>query len=248
MQNTMKRNTLFQVALLQSLVQGYFDGIISVGELKRHGDTGIGTFDGVNGEMIVLDGVVYRAAADGSVVVPSDEETEPFGNVAFFAAKETLVLNGIADMAALQEALNGEVNRLGANCFYMVKIEGVFASIKVRSVYKQAKPYRALDVALAADQTEFDFMNVGGTMVGLYCLDYMGGLNCAGWHFHFLTEDRSRGGHVLQVSVKDATAAFSVLDRFEMVLSCESTFQSMDLAKDMNDAIHRAETATIGKN
>ena len=62
-------DVLYQVALIQSLVQGYYDGIITVGELKQHGDTGIGTFEGLNGEMIVLDGTVYQAVADGSALV-----------------------------------------------------------------------------------------------------------------------------------------------------------------------------------
>ena len=243
-----RADTMYQVALLQSLAQGYFDGIITVGELKEHGDTGIGTFEGVNGEMIVLDGTVYQAVADGSIATPSDEETVPFSNVTFFDTDETLALSGIADMKALQEAMNGAVNRLGANCFYMVKIDGKFDSIKVRSEYKQEKPYRALDVALAADQTEFDYEDIQGTMVGLYCPDYMGDLNSVGWHFHFITEDRTRGGHVLQVSVKEAEAVFDMTDGFEMTLSRDSEFQGMELAKDMDEAIHRAETATTGKN
>ena len=50
-----------QVALLQSLAQGHFDGITAVSELKTYVDTGIGTFEGVNGEMIFLDGVIYQA-------------------------------------------------------------------------------------------------------------------------------------------------------------------------------------------
>ena len=241
-------DTLYQVALLQSLVQGYYDGIITVGELKQHGDTGIGTFEGVNGEMIVLDGVVYQAISDGSIAIPADEETVPFSNVTFFDVDETLALSGIADMAALQEAMNGVVSELGANCFYMVKIDGTFESIKVRSEYKQEKPYRMLDEALAEDQTEFDYQDICGTMVGLYCPDYMGGLNSVGWHFHFINEDRTRGGHVLQVSVAEAEASFDMTDGFEMTLSRNAVFQDMALAKDEDEAIHRAETATTGKN
>ena len=241
-------DTLYQVALLQSLVQGYYDGIVTVAEVKRHGDTGIGTFEGVNGEMIVLDGTVYQAVADGSIAIPSEAETVPFSNVTFFDVDETLALSSITDMTALQEAMNGVVNRLGANCFYMVKIEGTFDSIKVRSEYKQEKPYRMLDVALAADQTEFDYENIRGTMVGLYCPDYMGDLNSVGWHFHFINEDRTRGGHVLQVSVGEAEASFDMTDGFEMTLSHDTEFQSMELAKDMDEAIQRAETATTGND
>ena len=242
------RDVLYQVALLQSLVQGYYDGIVTVGELKEHGDTGIGTFEGVNGEMIVLDGTVYQAVADGSIATPSDEETIPFSNVTFFEADETARLSDIADMAALQETMSGVVKELGANCFYMVRIDGTFDSIKVRSEYKQEKPYRALDVALAEDQTEFDYDDIAGTIVGLYCPDYMGDLNSVGWHFHFINEDRSRGGHVLQVSVKEAEAAFDVTDGFEMALSRDAEFQDMELSKDVDEAIHKAETATTGSN
>ncbi len=135
----------------------------------------------------------------------------------------------------------------GANLFYMVKIPGVFSSIKVRSAFKQAKPYRNLDVALAADQNEFDFEDVRGTMVGLYCPDYMGDLNSVGWHFHFLTEDLARGGHVLQVGVGEATALLDATPGFELFLPEEKAFQDMELSRDMDEAIHKAETATNGQ-
>ena len=236
---TATAESIYQVALLQSLAQGYFDGSMTVGDLKTHGDTGIGTFDGLNGEMIVLDGVVYQAIGDGSVVVPADDETVPFSNVTFFEEDITLPLSGIADMSSLQAALNEVVREHGANLFYMV--------IKVRSEFKQEKPYRNLDVALAADQNEFDFENIRGTMVGLYCPDYMGDLNSVGWHFHFLTEDLAQGGHVLQVSVDEATALLDATTGFELFLPEEEVFQNMELSKDMDEAIHKAETATNGK-
>ncbi len=73
--NADSRETMFQVALLQSLTQGYYDGIIEVSELKKYGDTGLGTFEGVNGEMIVLDGKVYQALGDGTVKEADDKET-----------------------------------------------------------------------------------------------------------------------------------------------------------------------------
>ena len=244
---TATAESIYQVALLQSLAQGYFDGSMTVGDLKTHGDTGIGTFDGLNGEMIVLDGVVYQAIGDGSVVVPADDETVPFSNVTFFEEDITLPLSGIADMSSLQAALNEVVREHGANLFYMVKIPGTFSFIKVRSEFKQEKPYRNLDVALAADQNEFDFENIRGTMVGLYCPDYMGDLNSVGWHFHFLTEDLAQGGHVLQVSVDVATALLDATPGFELFLPEEEVFQNMELSKDMDAAIHKAETATNGK-
>ena len=239
------RDSVYQVALLQSLAQGHFDGIVTVGALKEHGDTGIGTFDGLNGEMIVLDGVVYQAIHDGSIVIPPDSETIPFCNVTFFEQDIRLPLSDTADMAALQERLNAAVNEYGANVFYMVRITGTFSAIKVRSECKQEKPYRHLDVALAADQTEFDYENIRGTMVGLYCPSFMGGLNSVGWHFHFITEDLTRGGHVLQVSIAGADASLDAASGFVLKLpEDDAEFQSMDLSLNMDEAIHRAETAT----
>ncbi len=244
-------DTIYQVALLQSLAQGYFDGIVTVSQLKEHGDTGIGTFDGLNGEMIVLDGVVYQALGDGSIVIAPDDETVPFSNVTFFEEDVHLILTGIQDMAALQEKLTAFVNENGPNLFYMVKITGTFASIKVRSENKQEKPYRQLDVALAADQVEYDYKQIRGTMVGLYCPNYMGGLNSTGWHFHFIAEDLSRGGHVLQVSVDEAFAFIDATPGFTLEVPVNQAFQSIDLSRDMDEEIHRAETATsedaIGK-
>ncbi len=239
------RECVYQVALLQSLAQGHFDGMVTVGELKKHGDTGIGTFDGLNGEMIVLDGVVYRAAGDGSIEIPPDSETIPFSNVTFFEPDITLTLEDVADMAQLRERLNAAVNENGSNLFYVVRITGTFSFIKVRSEDKQEKPYGNLDVVLAADQYEYDYENIAGTMVGLYCPSFMGGLNSVGWHFHFITEDLTRGGHVLQVSIGSAEASLDTTPGFALALpETDADFHSMDLSIDMDEAINRAETAT----
>ena len=237
-------NSIYQVALLQSLAQGCLGGIITVGELKKHGDTGIGTFDGLDGEMIVLDGTVYQALGDGSVVIAAEDETVPFSNVTFFEEDFRLPIGRIPDLAALQNKLNAFVRENGPNLFNMVKIKGAFSSVRVRSESKQAKPYRQLDVALAADQVEYGYEKIGGTLVGLYCPDYMGTLNSTGWHFHFIAEDLTRGGHVLRVSVAEATASICAVSGFTLEVPTAPEFQSLDLSRNMDEEIHRAETAT----
>ena len=147
-----KEKSIYQVALLQSLTQGYYDGIIKVSELKQHGDTGIGTFEGVNGEMIVLDGVVYQALSDGSVKVADDNETVPFSNVTFFDSDTSEELSDIADINSLKKKLTEKVEEKGKNLFSMVKMTGEFKKMLVRSELKQEKPYKTLDKALETDQ------------------------------------------------------------------------------------------------
>ncbi len=234
--------TIYQVALLQSLTQGYYDGIIKVSELKEHGDTGIGTFEGVNGEMIVIDGKVYQALGDGSVKEAADDETVPFSNVTFFDSDVSVDLKDIKDMASFKTELDKTVNDKGKNMFYMVKVTGTFEKLYVRSEIKQEKPYKSLDKALETDQREFSYENITGTVVGLYCPDYMGGLNAAGWHFHFISDDRTKGGHILELSFKEAKAELDITPGFDMTLSDNGDFQGMELAKDVNDAIKKVET------
>jgi acetolactate decarboxylase len=236
------KETVYQVALLQSLTQGYYDGIIKVSELREHGDIGIGTFEGVNGEMIVLDGTVYQALGDGSVQKADDNETVPFSNVTFFDSDVKEKISDIKDINALKEALDKTVAKNGKNMFCFVKLNGEFKKMNVRSELKQEKPYKSLDKALATDQREFNYDNIKGTVVALYCPDYMGGLNTPGWHFHFISDDKTKGGHILELAFDSAQAEYDITPEFDMCLSDDDEFQKMELSKDVSGAIKKVET------
>ena len=242
-----ERETVTQVALLQSLAQGYFGGTITAGELRTMGDTGIGTFEGLNGEMIMLDGKIYQALGDGRVILCPDKTVIPFSNVTFFDRDIAVDLQNVKDKAALEKALNEAVKEHGANSFYMVKIPAEFSSILFRSEYGSQKPYPTLVEALKDKQTEFTEKNIKGTIVGLYCPSYMSELNSVGWHFHFLSDDKKKGGHVLELSFKKGTAYLDQTDKFSMLLHEDKNFHELNLAKDMRDDIRSAEQDTKGK-
>ena len=238
---TADRETIQQVALLQSLAQGYFGGTVTVEQLRAAGDIGIGTFKGLNGEMIVLDGTVYQALGSGEVVVADDKETIPFANVTFFDKDITLPLSDIADKAALEERLNRVVKEKGENSFYVIKMHTTFPGILFRSEYGSKEPYPTLVGALKEKQTEFNHKDITGTLVGLYCPGYMGGLNTPGWHFHFLSDDKKHGGHVLELSFRSGDVLMDKTDAFAMMLPDDNRFQSLNLAKDMKEDIRQAE-------
>ena len=126
----------------------------------------------------------------------------------------------------------------------MIKVNGTFEKMLVRSELKQEKPYKTLDKALETDQREFNYENIAGTVVGLYCPDYMSGLNAAGWHFHFISDDKTKGGHILELSFKNAKAELDITPSFDLALSDNADFQSMELAKNVDDAIKKVETDT----
>ena len=236
------RDVIYQVSLLQGLINGDYYGSVSVGELKQHGDTGIGTFNGLNGELIMLDGEVYRAAGDGSVEVVSDDETIPFSVVTFLDADETKKLNEIPDFDTLHNKLNHMVQQRGMNRFYMIRIEGTFREINVRSVYAQEEPYKRLTEVLECDQTFFMYENIEGTMVGVYCPPYMAALNAVGWHLHFISGDKTKGGHVLGVNIADAVLTWDDIDGFEVRLPKNEMFAGFDLTVDQSEDIKKIET------
>ena len=245
--NAVDREQLYQVALLQSLAMGYFDGSVSVGDFKTHGDIGIGTFDGLNGELIALDGVVYQALGNGKVVVADDSTGVPFGNITFFDEDFSVELKSVKSFDAMLKILNREVDKHGRNSFYAVKIDAHLNSILFRSELGQSKPYPTLVNALAKDQKEFTAENIDGTLVGLYCPDFAQSVNSVGWHFHFVSNDRKLGGHVMNVNIKNGVAAFDRTDAFNMALPGANNFDALDFNADLTSDIEKAEKGKYNK-
>lgn len=192
------RESLAQVALLQSLAQGYFGGTVTSGQLRKLGDTGIGTFEGLNGEMIVLDGKVYQALGDGRVLVAPDKTIIPYATVTFFDQDIAVSLKDIKDKAAFEKVLDDTVQKQGANSFYMVKLHAQFDSVLFRSEYGSKEPYPTLVEALKGKQTgvygEEHQRHLGGPVLPqLY-----GGPQLAGLAFPFLVGRQEKGRSCLR--------------------------------------------------
>jgi len=235
------RETINQIALLQSLTVGYFDGSITVKNLKKLGDTGIGTFEGLNGEMVFLDGVVYQGDQNCHANIMGDKETVPFSNVTFFDKDFTENLSTIETKTELEEHLNQIVKRLGENSFFMVKIPAHYAEILIRSEQGQQKPYPTLVQALQKTQYEVTLQDVDGTIVGLYCPAFMSSLNSVGWHFHFISSDKKFAGHVLDLNLQFGELQLDQTDKFAMVLPSQDSFHKLNLGQDLSEDIRKAE-------
>ena len=80
----MKENKLFQVGTLNSLMMGDYHGSVSVKDLLKEGNVGIGTYDGLDGEAIIVNGKAYDGRADGKVYEMNDNDTLPFSTVSHF--------------------------------------------------------------------------------------------------------------------------------------------------------------------
>ena len=218
------RETLTQVSTALAIEGGDYDGRLECGRLSRFGDFGIGTFHALDGEMVVLDGKVYQVGVDGAVRAASDSATTPFACVTFFEPDVTLSF-GAANAGTpegwslasdvLERLIDEQANvKHGArDLFVAVRVEGVFVQVRVRSVPAQKKPYPPLDEAVKGQQVS-ELKDVRGTLVGFRFPPAAGGMNVPGYHFHFLTADRSRGGHVLAFTLREGAVSVDVTPNF----------------------------------
>ena len=227
-----------QVSTLQALMQGAYEGQVACRELPKHGTLGIGTFDALDGELILLEGKVYQARADGRVVADPRTST-PFADVVRFEPET--VARDVAGPLNLAQTLEMLEEKAGSkNLLYAVRIDGDFREMKVRSVPRQARPYPPLAQAVK-QQRVFELKDVRGTLVGFRFPQYTQGLNMPGWHLHFISADRRAGGHVLEFSGEDLDVRLQTIRRFEMTLPTSGGFVTADLGRDMSKEIHEVE-------
>ena len=185
---------LFQTSTIDSLLEGNYDGDVSFAELEARGDFGLGTLNALDGEMIALDGNFFQVRADGRAYAVDRRARTPFAVVTVFEPGLSRTLDSLMDFAGLCEYVDQLLGETTACC--AVRVDGHFEYVKTRSVPRQRKPYPPL-VEVVKDQPTFELRDVPGSLVGFRFPDYAEGLNVTGYHFHFITADRSAGGHVL---------------------------------------------------
>src|SRR3972149_8451367 len=229
---------VFQASTISALLEGVYDGNVTYKDLKKRGDFGIGTVNSLDGEMIGLEGKFYQIKADGMAYSVPDAMKTPFAVVTFFKPDKALLLDKLANCKQLEKHLDTILPT--KNIIYAFKIEGDFKYIKTRSVPKQSKPYPPLMEAVK-DQPTFEFNNVKGTIAGFWFPSYMGEINVPGYHFHFITEDRKAGGHILYCQLHNGKIEIDYLSELFMALPDNSEFYNADLTKDRQGELEKVE-------
>jgi acetolactate decarboxylase len=187
-------HTLFQTSTIDVLLDGNYDGDVSFDELGDRGDFGLGTLNALDGEMVALDGRFYQIKADGRAYPVDGWARTPFAVVTAFEPDASRTLTTPMDFGALCGYLDRVLGREPGCC--AIRVDGHFDRVKTRSVPRQRKPYPPL-VEVVESQPTFELREVPGSLVGFRFPYYAQGINVAGYHFHFITDDRHAGGHVL---------------------------------------------------
>jgi acetolactate decarboxylase len=126
----------------------------------------LGTFDRLNGELVMLGGTTYRVPTSGVPVKVSPKTRTPFVQAVDFRPDATRRIprgTPCADLGSLITDLAGTSDGVIA-----VRLRGHFTSLTTRSVPRQAKPYPPLS-DVVAEQTELDLDAENATPVDMCC-------------------------------------------------------------------------------
>jgi acetolactate decarboxylase len=231
-------HVLFQASTIGALLDGAFDGDLSFAELAEHGDLGLGTLNRLDGEMIALDGEFFRADVDGAINRIEARERTPFAVVTKFEPVIDARIEGELSHEELLARLDALAPAGASSC--AVRLDGRFELVRARSVPAQSPPYRPL-AEVVADQHVFELEDVAGTMLGFRFPAYVEGIEVAGYHLHFISDDRTRGGHVLGSRSRGLRVRLDPSDDLHVELPPAIELAAPDLAAATHAAIARAE-------
>jgi len=231
-------HVLFQASTIGALLDGAFDGDLSFAELAEHGDFGLGTLNGLDGEMIAVDGAFWRADVDGAIHPVAAEARTPFAVVTRFEPTVEAPIDGGPSHAELLEWLDELVPDGASSC--AVRLDGRFELVRARSVPAQRPPYRPL-TDVVAEQHVFELREVEGTMLGFRFPAYAEGIEVGGYHMHFISEDRRCGGHVLDSRTGHLWARLDPSDDLHVELPPGIDLADPDLATSTHAAVEAVE-------
>ncbi|AUI72548.1 acetolactate decarboxylase [Companilactobacillus alimentarius] len=231
-------NVLYQHGTLALLVPGLLDGTITMKELLTHGDTGIGTGEGLDGELIILDGTPYQVDSTGSVNIVKGDFTLPFANIHYGNYHKLLSVENISQKELEKRILA----QTSINTFFSIKVHGTFKDVKTRAVKKSHKPYDTL-AKTAEAQSVFDRQEVSGTVLSYFSPTVFDGAAVAGFHHHFISDKHDFGGHLLSLGTVSGDVEIQQFDTLEQHLPVKNQdYMDFDFSQcDILGDIHKAE-------
>ena len=232
-------STLYQVSTTTALVEGIYQGAVRVRTLREHGDLGLGTFENLDGEMVVVDGHFFQARSDGSVTEVDDDVLAPFAVITRFAPDPAIVIQRCPDLSHLLAQF--DQLRHSDNFFFALRVDGHFSYVRTRVMCRTEEGVPLIQAA--GVQPEFEFHDILGTLVGFWTPQYAKTLNVPGYHLHFLSTDHKNGGHLLECSGLNLRLQIQREGDYRVALPETEDFVKADLSRDPSADLAKAEGA-----
>lgn len=230
-------SVIYQTSLMSALLSGVYEGEKTIAELLTQGDFGLGTFNELDGELIAFNSEVYQLRADGSAQAVRPEQKTPFAVMTWFNPRYRKELTQPVNRQQLHDIIDTQIP--SDNLFCALRIDGHFCHAHTRTVPRQMPPYRAMTDVLD-DQPVFRFNNRKGVLVGFRTPQHLQGINVAGYHEHFITDDRQGGGHLLDYQLDSGVLTFGEIHKLMIDLPTDSAFLHANLHPENLDAAIRS--------
>ena len=235
-----RAHALYQTSTMSALLDGIYDGSVTIAELLEHGDFGLGTFNHLDGEMVINSGVCFHLFSNGEAQVARPDELTPFAAVTWFEPDFTIDLHAATSRTELLAQVNQRLS--SENLFHAIRVSGSFSTVSTRTAARQEAPYPPLAEATDSE-SQRSIAGVRGVVLGFRAPDYEQGVSVAGYHLHFLNEERTGGGHILDFVVEEGVVEISTLSEIHLSLPTTGPFLTADLqAKDMDAEIRKSES------
>jgi acetolactate decarboxylase len=229
---------LYQTSLMSALMAGVYEGETTYGQIRKYGDFGVGTFNDLDGEMVGFDGTFYQLRADGSARPVTSDQKTPFAVVTFFQPEQEL---DVTQPMTKNDLLAMIEKATDANLFNAVRVDGIFDEVRTRTVQRQVRPFPPLTEA-AKHQAEKIFTDVKGTLAGFRSPTYAQGIGVAGFHLHFLRQDKQAGGHALDYRLRAGKIQICELHDLRVELPTSADFLKTNFEdQTLNEKIKAAE-------
>ena len=233
------RHTIFQNSLMTALLDGIYDGEMSVGELLGKGNFGLGTFDALDGEMVIIDGTCYQLRHDGTATRADLSARSPYAVATNFVPR----IRRRAPENIRRADLSNFIDEMtpSANYMYAVRITGHFNLVTTRTVVRQEKPYPPMTQAVG-DDAEQKFTDISGVIAGFRTPIFEKGISVPGCHVHFIDDSRTIGGHVLDFTLAEGKIELCPGTDLDLRLPLTSAFSDANLdPEDLDDQLHTTE-------
>ncbi len=230
---------IVQAGTIGSLMQGNYTGSTTFAELETTSDLGLGTNNGLGGELVVLDGKFYLADEHGDVKRLVLTDKTPYATLAKFTPQQAFSVQHLDSLSALEQDLDKRLS--SQNLFYVIKVDGEFSYLKARSIKAPNKPYLPLDQLVKTNQRVFEFNNVKGTLIMFKSPTFMSQVTVPGYHVHFISADRKKAGHVFDVKITNAKISIMETNQFDLLLPTNQEYTKSQLQAVHDDTVHAVE-------
>jgi acetolactate decarboxylase len=226
-------NKLFQFGVADAFASGLYNGELPLTTLKENGDFGLGAPDLIDGELTIYNGKVYQTKSNGQTAEAPETAKTPFAFVSHFKADATFSFVTPASRQNIFEQLDAYL--CNKNGMYAIRISGLFDHVKTR-VFPPVdhEPFPPLADILSR-QNFFQFNNISGMLIGYKLPAYLDGINIKGYHFHFLSNQLTEGGHVLDFSIHHVKAEVAILTGVNLVAPASQSFMDYDFENAKSD-------------